>query len=135
MRKQSKQVVASKPVAGQLTADDIFYLNDINSNTLSQMFGEDVENILSLPVINGSVYVYIPASRRTVKISEQERNDVAAAIAYSTLNQIAVQYQTSDGNLIRVYALGFSNEQIANSGDNYGAIVTKCTPNMYSILN
>lgn len=135
MRKQSKQVVSRKSVAGQLTADDIFFLNNISSNTLSQMFGEEVANILTLPVVNGKVSVYIPASRRTVIISKQERDVVAAAIAYSTLNQMACQYQHRDGNLIRVFALGFSDAQVKNSGNNYRTILSKVTRDMYSILD
>jgi hypothetical protein len=99
------------------------------------MFEEEVANILTLPVVNGKVSVYIPASRRTVMITEQQRNDVAAAIAYSTLNQLACQYRHSDGNLVRVFALGFSDEQVKHSGNNYYAIASKATPDMYSILS
>lgn len=130
MRKQTKTAIK-----GALTNDDIYFLNNISSDMLSQMFDQTVPNIMTLPVVAGRVSVFIPASNRTVSISKTERDDVAAAIAYSTLNQLACDYMQRDGSLIRLFALGFTNDQVTASGDNYHSILRRVTPNMYSILN
>ena len=133
MAKSTKQRKVT--IKGRLTADDIYHLNSISADMLSDMFEEPVDNIVNLPAHNGKVAVHIPASRRTVVITTEQRDQVALAIAYSTLNNMAAQYQMRFGNLIRLYALGFSDQQIQNSGANYHAILSRCTADMYSILN
>lgn len=125
----------SNTTVGQLSVDDIHYLNSINSDMLSAMFGTDVANIASLPVVAGRVSVFIPASNRTVSITESQRDDVAAAIAYSTLNQMAAECMHRDGSLIRLFSQGFSNDQVQASGNNYHSVLRRATPDMYSILN
>lgn len=130
MRKQTKTAIK-----GALSNDDIYFLNNISSDMLSDMFDVTIPNMLTLPVVSGRVSVFIPASNRTVSISESERDDVAAAIAYSTLNQLACEYMDRDGSLIRLFALGFTNDQVTASGSNHYSILCRATPDMYSILN
>lgn len=125
----------TKSIKGQLSQDDIHYLNSMNANLLSRMFETEVTNICDLPVVNGKVYVDRPAYDDTIMITESERKMAAEAIAYSTLNQAAAQLKQSTGNLIKLYVVGFTDVQIENSGANYHMVMNKVTPNVYRILD
>lgn len=125
----------AKSLKGQLSQDDIHTLNDWNANLLSRMFDTEVANVCSLPVVDGKVTVKRPAYNDEVVITEAEREVVAKAIAYSTLNQAAFQVKTKRGDLAPLYAMGFSDAQIENSGANYSAITKSASTKVFRILN
>lgn len=122
-------------VKGKLSAQDIRYLCEINSNHLSMMFEQEVKNILDLPVVDGKIVVDRPAYNDQVTISEQERDICVQLIAYSTLNQMAAQVMHQSGNLFKLYILGFTDQQINHSQENYGKLLHKASGQVHRILD
>lgn len=116
-------------IKGDLSTDDITMLNDINARHLSQMFEEKVPSICDTPLVDGSYRCFRPAYSDYITLTPKEFTNAIRCVAFSTLNLYAHQHRMS------AYSLGFSDEQIDNSADNYGREKRNASTNVYRLLD
>ena len=118
-----------RTIKGDISNADVILLNKINANSLSQYFEEEVPSISSSKKINNMYHCYRPAYNDYIDLNEKEFIIALRCVAFSTLNMIAFQ------NKMSAYALGFTDEKIENSAENYSKEKRVASGNVHRLLD
>ena len=93
------------------------------------MFEQKVPSVASVDMVDGRYRCFRPAYNDYISLTEKDHRVAIRCIAFSTLNLIAAQ------NAVQAFMLGFSNDQVEHSADNYSKEKRNASMDVYSLLD